>query len=889
MLTRRALLPLLGVLVLGAGGGLALHLRRARSSAQARRVDPQSVEAGAQPLLDALQASLTSYRELIVLFADDADLKGPEREAAESVGRIIYHEDQTRLAQIQKDLGALVASPRATRFQVLERVLDWIEEDESLRDADRLAFRETLRALKSDLAADGTLPAVKLHKRVSEDLQALDEIESLYDKELKDIFTPLQGRGIAIHRQRWNDYVAGLKQRYSRAGILQDYGSIVPSPHAARGEFEELSGRELPPKTLVLSFDDGPHAVYTDEVAAILKQYNLPAVFFELGQNLGRVDASGKITLGRLAPVSRRLVEAGYTLGNHSFSHAQLSKESEASFASEVERTDALLKAVTPQRAPVFRFPYGARTPEELSELSQFHLQSVLWNIDSLDWEDPIPNSIADRVLREVDAEQRGILLFHDIHERTLKVLPLVLDRLVAEGYHFAAWDGTGFRVDPARYPAPSASQLAPTTGYRQSWALVVGIDDYAKWPKLQYAVRDAEAVKAMLVDRLGFDKDHVFLLRNQEATRAGILSVLDGKLSSSAVQRDDRVFVFFAGHGATRELSSGRELGYLVPADSDPAALSADAIPMTQIQDLAESIPAKHVLFVMDSCYSGLGLTRGANPLAFLKENARRVGRQMLTAGGADQEVADGGPGGHSIFTWTLLQGLGGRADLNGDGFITATELAAYLAPAVSSVSRQTPAFGSLPGSEGGEFVFELPPDTEFLTPDTPQLGQEEIALKARQDKAAPDASGKAPVKVVVKALDGGQTKLVTGKPALLPPRLAAQRANDRGLQAYRGKRYAEAEACFAEALRLRPDFALAANNLGFVYYKQGRFPEAGRWFQNAIKADPSRAVAYLNLGDALDQAGDSKEAQAAFRTYLELAPNGPGAAHARERLAQP
>ena len=118
-----------------------------------------------------------------------------------------------------------------------------------------------------------------------------------------------------------------------------------------------------------------------------------------------------------------------------------------------------------------------------------------------------------------------------------------------------------------------------------------------------------------------------------------------------------------------------------------------------------------------MDACYSGLGLVRGGGRTGggnFLRDNAHRVGRQMLTAGGADQMVADGGPGGHSIFTWTLLQGLSGKADLNGDNIITGTELAAYIAPAVASVSQQTPAFGSLPGSEGGEFVFTLAANEE-------------------------------------------------------------------------------------------------------------------------------------------------------------------------------
>jgi len=137
-----------------------------------------------------------------------------------------------------------------------------------------------------------------------------------------------------------------------------------------------------------------------------------------------------------------------------------------------------------------------------------------------------------------------------------------------------------------------------------------------------------------------------------------------------------------------------------------------------------------------------------------------------------------------------------------------------------------------------------------------------------------------------VVKNLEGGESTLTAAKAVPLAPRQAAQRANDQGLLFYREKRYAEAEAAFTEALKLRPDFALAANNLGFVYYKQDRYPEAGRWFENAIRIDPSRAIAYCNLGDAYLKAGDRTRARKAFETFLELAPRAPSADHARQML---
>ncbi len=139
----------------------------------------------------------------------------------------------------------------------------------------------------------------------------------------------------------------------------------------------------------------------------------------------------------------------------------------------------------------------------------------------------------------------------------------------------------------------------------------------------------------------------------------------------------------------------------------------------------------------------------------------------------------------------------------------------------------------------------------------------------------------------MVVKDLQGGERPLAV--PAAAGPvsdRQRAQRANDRGLQLYKEKRYDEAEAQFTEALKLRPDFALAANNLGFIYYRQGKYAQAVRWLENTLKIDPSRAVAYVNLGDAYRQLGDTAKAKRAFQTYLELQPTGASAAYVRGQL---
>ncbi len=838
--------------------------------------------ADAAPILGALQEQLDDYRRIIVLLADEDAQSARDRATSSRIGQQLFHDGLERRQAIAGQFDALLRDASPRRFAALGAVLDYIESAPELFDADRLAFREVLRDLHERIGADSSLPAVKLHQRIGEDLDALDEIERNYNQEITRIFSRFERtRAIALKREKWDDYVAHLRKYHDREAILRDFGVIEPYPMSMKDSEREIFGRALPRKTVVLTFDDGPHKAHTDEIVAILKRYDVPGVFFEVGRNLGAVAADGKVKLGPMAGISRQLMADGYAVGNHSLTHAQLSRTSGDALRQQVLDTDVLLRQVGDKRAPLFRFPYGARNAEGLQLLNEAGLKSIMWNIDSMDWADPVPESIVQRVLAQVEKEQRGIILFHDIHDRAVKALPQILDKLIADGYQFAGWNGRDFSVSRPRNAA--ASEATVTTGYEKSWAIVIGIDDYARWPKLEYASRDAQAIADTLTGQFGFPSSQVIVLKNQQATRNNILAAFHDRLADGRTQKNDRVFVFFAGHGATRRLASGRDLGYIIPVDSNPDEFATDAIAMTDVQNIAESLQAKHVLFVMDACYSGLGLTRGGpSSSAFLRENARRTARQMLTAGGADQQVADSGPNGHSVFTWVLLQALSGKGDLNGDGLITGTELAAYVAPAVSAVSRQTPAFGSLPGSQGGEFVFQVADSQEFLNADTTQLSADAIALNHRVE--AVQGGSEAPVTVA--DLQGGSNTLVL--PAAVPTseRQRAQQANDRGLQLYREKRYDEAVAQFTEALKLRPDFAQAANNLGFVYYRQQRYAEAARWLENTLKIDPSRAVAYLNLGDAYLHGGDKARAKQAYTTYLELQPQGSGANQARAQL---
>jgi hypothetical protein len=250
---------------------------------------------------------------------------------------------------------------------------------------------------------------------------------------------------------------------------------------------------------------------------------------------------------------------------------------------------------------------------------------------------------------------------------------------------------------------------------YSNSWALVVGINNYHLAPPLGYARNDAEGFGELLIDKFGFPETNVIQLLDEEATKDRILSeYLD--FTTEKIEPDDRVIVFFAGHGYTRSGKRG-ERGFLVPVDGNSADLST-LIGWDEFTKNSELIQAKHVLFIMDACYGGLAITRYLPPgsTRFVKDMLQRYTRQVLTAGKANETVSDsGGPRpGHSVFTGHLMDALDGSA-ATGDGILTANIVMAYVYDRVANdyMSAQTPHYGWLDGD--GDLIFnpaEIPLD---------------------------------------------------------------------------------------------------------------------------------------------------------------------------------
>ncbi len=276
---------------------------------------------------------------------------------------------------------------------------------------------------------------------------------------------------------------------------------------------------------------------------------------------------------------------------------------------------------------------------------------------------------------------------------------------------------------------------------YADSHALVIGINKYRHVSPLEYARNDAEAISALLVDKFDFPKGNITLLVDKDASGAAIRSAF---LNYSRLDGDDRVLFFFAGHGHT-VTARVRETGFLVPVDGKADDLST-LIRWDELTRNAELVPAKHVLFLMDACYGGLALMRKApkpGSARFFKNMLQRYSRQVITAGKADEVVADaGGPRmGHSIFTGHLLDAMEGAAATT-EGIVTANSVMAYVYEKVGNDphSQQTPHFGFVDGD--GDFIFNA---NGFDEVDENQIEGRDILVQvvaAGQDRAEGDKS---------------------------------------------------------------------------------------------------------------------------------------------------
>jgi hypothetical protein len=225
-----------------------------------------------------------------------------------------------------------------------------------------------------------------------------------------------------------------------------------------------------------------------------------------------------------------------------------------------------------------------------------------------------------------------------------------------------------------------------------KQWAVVIGISEYAdkRIAALRFADDDARAVHDFLRSETGgaIPDDRIRLLLDEEATAEAIREALFVFLQQAAPE--DQVLLYVASHGAP-DPNRPANL-YILPYDTDIEAIAATAFPMWDVKTaLRRHIDAERVAVIADACHSGGALAEGVSPIggAFgdLFDASRRV---TLSAADATEQSIEGEEwgGGHGVFTYVLMEGLRGEADLDGDGEVTFTEVATYVEDRVPTLS---------------------------------------------------------------------------------------------------------------------------------------------------------------------------------------------------------
>jgi hypothetical protein len=249
--------------------------------------------------------------------------------------------------------------------------------------------------------------------------------------------------------------------------------------------------------------------------------------------------------------------------------------------------------------------------------------------------------------------------------------------------------------------PAATKASETPTVASGRYFALVIGNNSYRHLPKLETAVADARMVDSLLRERYGFETK---LLLN--AGRQEIFSAIS--FYRQKLEQNDNLLVYYAGHG---HFDREAEKAYWLPVDARRED-SANWVSADDITSNVKAIPARHVLIVSDSCYSGtiyrsLGITAADNSERDRFLEKMRAGKsRTLMASGGNEPVADGGGDGHSVFARVFLTGL---SKMERATFTGAELFRDFVQERVAGKAEQTPEYNPLrnSGHESGDFVF--------------------------------------------------------------------------------------------------------------------------------------------------------------------------------------
>lgn len=189
----------------------------------------------------------------------------------------------------------------------------------------------------------------------------------------------------------------------------------------SRGQSVMVSGAVQEIRKIAITFDDGPHPSYTAQLLDGLKERGIHATFFVTGEH---AEANPELI--------RRMWEEGHLIGNHTYSHIQLTEGNRETFREELVRTNEIIREITGEEVQYVRPPYGSWDKSFEKELNMF---PVLWNVDPLDWCSRNAACITQKIVSKTG--ENDIILMHDYYETSVTAALRAIDALQEEGYTF--------------------------------------------------------------------------------------------------------------------------------------------------------------------------------------------------------------------------------------------------------------------------------------------------------------------------------------------------------------------------------------------------------------------------------------------------------------------
>ena len=318
---------------------------------------------------------------------------------------------------------------------IVANINDWLVEGAKKGDSSAIInlaqhLEDANKSLRQEFKSSGKkitrIPSFEKIYRVRAEALASAHKQSLkFSADRKQtLFDSFIGKEWLLYQAERNTNSEAELQAWSERNRLPQ---ALDTTYPDAGGAGHVTGNRFPPKTWAITLDDGPHPTHTAGMFKVLSEAGMTGTFFWQTQNLLKYPN-----------FSAQAKDFGFNRANHSYTHANLPKQSQSSLNYEIDDAFDDFQKVVGQPPTLFRCPYGACGPMGSNIRQMVAARNALhiaWNVDTLDWQDKNPQSIFERTKKQMEVLTHGIVLFHDIHPQSVEALKLLTVYIKQRGF----------------------------------------------------------------------------------------------------------------------------------------------------------------------------------------------------------------------------------------------------------------------------------------------------------------------------------------------------------------------------------------------------------------------------------------------------------------------